>query len=140
MSKVVIVVSVLVVAGIAAYALAPRKYFSSKHPLLDEVRSNFAQLDPKYAEIPLREGDSAYTENKAMITLCLKDPKNGEFYDMNTIMYVALHELAHMTSKGWGHGDEFKKNFAELLRRAAKLGIYDPRKPMPPSYCGVKNH
>ena len=140
MSKAVIVVAVVVLFATAAYTFAPRRYLSSKHPMLDEVRSNFAKIDSKYANIPLREGnDGAYTENKSLITLCLKDPKTGEHYDMNTIMYVALHELAHMVSKSYGHNDEFKKNFTELLKRGAKIGVYDPRRPIPSSYCGV-NH
>jgi hypothetical protein len=130
---------VLTLFAVAAYALAPKVYHSSKHPLLDEVRDNFSKINPKYTEIPLIEGDSAYTENKAAITLCLKDPKTNTYYDMNTIMYVALHELAHMVTSSTGHGKEFKKNFANLLRTGAQLGFYNPKKPMPSTYCGVKN-
>jgi hypothetical protein len=122
---------------IAAFALTPRSYYSHDHPILNQVRDNFAKLNPEYYNIPLREGDSAYTENKAVITLCLKNPETGGYYDMNTIMYVALHELGHIVSKTHGHNDEFKKNFATLLRQAARKGIYDPRKPIPTTYCGV---
>lgn len=111
----------------------------SAHPMLDQVRMNFAKIDPKFGNIPLREGKSAYTENKRIITLCLVDPDSKVHYDVNTIMYVALHELAHVISKKHGHGDEFKRNFNMLLRKGAQLGIYDPRKPIPTSYCGVKN-
>lgn len=111
--------------------------YSDQHPILDQVRDNFALLDPKFKEIPLRNGNSAFTENKRVITLCLVNPETGNYYDMNTIMYVALHELAHVVSKKHGHGEEFKANFAELLRRAAKKGIYDPRKPIPMTYCGI---
>ena len=57
---------------------------------------------------------------------------------MNTLMYVALHELAHVVNSTHGHDDEFKKNFAKLLERATQLGIYDPTKPLPEYYCGVK--
>ena len=85
----------------------------------------------------MREGDSAYTENKAVITLCLKNPENGLYYDMNTIMYVAIHELSHMVTKTHGHNKEFKNHFSTLLKRAAQLGIYNPRKPIPETYCGV---
>ena len=118
-------------------SLRPRSYYSHDHPILNNVRSNFAKLNPEYAKIPLREGNSAYTENKAVITLCLKNPETKDYYDMNTIMYVALHELGHMVSKTHGHNDEFKRNFAILLRQAARKGIYDPRIPIPQTYCGV---
>lgn len=120
-----------------AVSYSSRSYYSDKHPILDQVRSNFAILDPNYAKIPLRQGNSAFTENKQVITLCLVNPDTGNYYDMNTIMYVSLHELAHVVSKNHGHGDEFKTNFARLLREAAKRGIYDPSKPIPMTYCGV---
>lgn len=119
--------------------ISSKSYFSSRHPLLDRVRDNFAKLDPGYAKIPLHTGDSSYTENKEVITLCLDDPETGKYYGINTLMYVALHELAHtLTPQGEPeHGDAFKKNFAELLRRGAEAGIYDPRKAIPSTYCRV---
>lgn len=138
MKRIIIIISVLILCAVSVYAISPKSYYSSNHPMLDEVRQNFSKIKPEYAKIPLREGDSAYTENKAVITLCLKDPHTGQFYDMNVIMYVALHELAHMISKSQGHGSEFRTNFANLLRDGAKLGIYDPRKPIPLDYCGTK--
>jgi hypothetical protein len=137
MDRAIIIIMVLVLIAAVIYALSPRSNFSSKHPLLDQVRSNFALIDPKHASIPLRIGDSAYTENKEVITLCLTDPDTNTYYDINTIMYVALHELAHVISSSQGHGDEFKKNFADLLKKGAELGIYDPRKPIPAQYCKV---
>jgi hypothetical protein len=85
----------------------------------------------------LREGGSAYTENKTVITLCLKNPENGYYYNSNTIMYVALHELAHIISKTQGHNDEFNNNFAMLLKQAETRGIYNPRIPIPTTYCGI---
>lgn len=121
----------------AAYSYSQRSYFSSKHPLLDQVRMNFGKIDQKYTSIPLRKGDSAYTENKEVITLCLEDQEKKKEYDINTIMYVALHELAHVISTSTGHGAEFKKNFAMLLKKGAELQFYDPRKPIPANYCGI---
>lgn len=136
--KGVIVLFMFAIMAVAAYSYSQKSYFSSKHPLLDEVRANFAKIDPKYASIPLRDGDSAFTENKEVITLCLVDPETKLNYDINTIMYVALHELAHVISTSQGHGEEFKKNFASLLKKGAELGIYDPRKPIPASYCSIR--
>lgn len=130
---VVLIFSVALVA--TAWGFSTRSYFSSKHPLLDQVRANFAKINPKYAEIPLRDGDSAYTENKEVITLCLNNPDTKQAYDINVLMYVALHELAHVISKSQGHGEEFKNNFALLLRKGAEIGIYNPKQPIPASYC-----
>ena len=134
-----LLILLLVIALIifAAYALSNRSYYSHDHPVLNLVRSNFTKIDPAYKDIPLQEGDSSYTENKAVITLCIKDPETKRYYDMNTIMYVALHELGHMVTKSHGHQDEFKDKFATLLKKAAIIGVYDPRLPIPETYCGI---
>ncbi len=137
MINTVIVILVIALIVVAAFFLTSKSYYSHDHPILNQIRDNFIQLNPEYAKIPLREGNSAYTENKAIITLCIKNPETGRYYDMNTIMYVALHELAHIVSKTHGHNDEFKRNFSTLLRQAARKDIYDPRRPIPTTYCGI---
>lgn len=114
-----------------------------KNPTLGHVRANFSLLDPRYGKIPLRSGDSAYTENKEIITLCLEDPDTKQKYDLNTLMYVSLHELAHViTPEGADekdeHGPVFTQNFSNLLRKAAQKGIYNPKVPIPATYCKVK--
>jgi len=134
----VTMVFIFLLVGALAYTYTQRSYFSTKHPLLDQVRANFAKIDPKYGDIPLRSGSSAFTENKEVITLCLNEPGTGKEYDMNTLMYVALHELAHVISTSVGHGTEFKENFSKLLKKGADLGFYNPRKPIPVSYCDIK--
>jgi hypothetical protein len=130
----------LLVLGIGMVTvMSSRTYYSSKHPLLDRIRESFSKIDPKYAKIPLQIGGSAYTENKEVITLCLKDPYTSHYYDFNTLIYVSLHELSHVITppKYEEHGEEFKKNFSKLLNIAAAKGIYDPKKAIPMTYCGV---
>ena len=104
---------------------------------LQLVRQNFMLLNDSYGKIPLYEGNSSYTENKKTITLCIRDPQTKQYYDRNTIMYVALHELAHTVSKKHGHGDEFKENFTKILKDAQLRGIYDPHRPIPQNYCPI---
>lgn len=131
---------VLVVAAIAFIISKPSYQDQrSQYPQLQQISDNYAKIDPAYGKIPLREGTSAYTENKSVITICLKDPESGHVYDMNTLMYVALHELAHATTSEEGHGEKFKARFQELLKKGYQLGFYNPNIPMPPAYCGVKS-
>lgn len=126
---------------VSAIALVPsRNYYSEKHPVLDEIRRRFSIINPKYGNIPIKTGNKSYTENKTMITLCIVNPHTQEFYDMNTLMFVALHELAHVITKADGdqsHGKEFRGKFAHLLKIAYQKGVYNPTKPMPETYCGV---
>ena len=130
---------ILFSVGVVLVAVGwPRDDDVSKEPLLHQVRRNFKKIDSKFNSIPLYSGDGAYTDNKSEITLCLADPKTNKEYDSNTIMYVALHELAHVISKEIGHGEEFRQNFSKLLLEGEKLGFYDPSKPMTTTYCGMK--
>jgi len=135
-----IIILVLALMILVVYSLAPAyRDQTPDNPTLGQVRANFTRLNPKFAKIPLRVGDSAYTENKEVITLCLADPDTNRYYDINTIMYVSLHELAHViTPEGKEeHGDEFKANFSNLLRQAAEEGVYNPKIPIPATYCKV---
>ena len=76
-----------------------------------------------------------------MILFC-NGPRHGkgsELYDINTMMYVAVHELAHVVSESIGHTVEFKLNFADLLKKAIEIGVYEyvdySKKPI--DYCGI---
>ena len=73
------------------------------------------------------EDDEAFNEGKGdTIYICLYDKTEKKYIDINTLMYVVIHELAHMiTSYADGdHGEEFWKNQTWLLREAQSAGIY----------------
>jgi len=136
----IIVLGFIVVASLAA---SSRSYYNEDHPILNEISRRFSVINPEYGKIPLKTGGKSYTEDKSAITLCIVNPKTKKFYDINVLMYVALHELSHCITKADGkesHGDEFKGNFSKLLRLAADKGIYDPSQPIPVTYCGVEAH
>lgn len=121
------------------YIIVPKKDDVDTEPMLQKIRENFAKIHPSFAKIPLFGGNSAYTDNKSKITLCLNDPKNGRKYSLDVLMYVALHELTHCVCKSFGHGAEFQEKFSQMLKKATALKIYDPHQKMPSDYCGIKN-
>lgn len=86
------------------------------------------------SEISFREGTTSYTENKQNVTLCLRN-QNGEFYDINSLMYVALHELAHVINDELQHTAKFRRIFDALLAHAASAGLYDPSQAFVRNYC-----
>jgi len=133
-----IAIAVVVVKS-PSYNDTTEGFRSDSDPLLEQIRFNFSLLNPDYQKVPLKIGNSSYTENKEVIYLCLRHPKSGEEYNLNIMMYVALHELAHYISKSYGHNEEWKKNFQKLLDDATKLGIYDPNEIIPVDYCGIKS-
>jgi hypothetical protein len=84
------------------------------------------------------EDNESYTINKKVIHLCIKDPRNGRYYDKNTLMFVVLHELAHVLCSDVGHTDSFSVINQALLDHAVKCGFYDPSKPFVKNYCSLK--
>jgi hypothetical protein len=84
------------------------------------------------------EDNESYTINKKVIHLCAKDPRNGRYYDKNTLMFVVLHELAHVLCSDVGHTDSFSVINQALLDHAVKCGFYDPSKPFVKNYCSLK--
>ena len=40
--------------------------------------------------------------------------------ELNTLVFVGIHELSHIASVTKGHGDEFWDNFKFLLENAVK--------------------
>lgn len=108
-----------------------------EHFLISKIKEQIAVIDDKLKDLDIREASSSYTEDKTTIYLCLRDERNN-FYPMNTLIYVTLHEIAHLLNKqDFGHTEAFYKIFDKLLCDAASQGIYDPTKPHDSWYCGV---
>ena len=97
-----------------------------------------AAYDPRY---------TTYTVNKDEMHICLRTRDiNENVYDMNLLMYVILHELAHMCNydkRGYpiqGHGNEFKSIFKILVTESINLNIYEYQnyREQPVEYCGMQ--
>lgn len=68
-------------------------------------------------------GYTSYSINKGeQIVLCLRS--KDELMDINTMMFVVLHEMAHLATKSIGHTDEFWDNFRWILEESMNIGIY----------------
>lgn len=84
---------------------------------------------------------TSYVENKGEeIGYCLKS-KKGLLEDINTMMYVSIHELTHIYLYDINqHPKEFFQNFKYLLQHAVDLKLYNPvdYKKYPIEYCGMK--
>lgn len=86
---------------------------------------------------------TAYSENKGeKIAMCLnKNKSKGEdqLIDIETLTFVALHELSHIMTLSVGHKEDFWQNFKFLLQNANDAGIYIPMdyRRQPTVYCGM---
>ena len=90
---------------------------------------------------------ASYTINKEEMHICLRTrDTNEDIYDMNLLMYVVLHELAHLCNydkNGYaiqGHGEEFRMIFKFLVIESIKLNIYEYENygEKPKEYCGIQ--
>lgn len=93
------------------------------------------------SETPGYSTYTSYSVNKGeRMVFCIRSRTNPlEFIDMNTLLFVALHELAHVMTLSVGHNDEFWTNFRFLLAHAIHWKIYSPQnfKDNPKRYCGM---
>ena len=68
---------------------------------------------------------TSYSVNKGeKLVFCIrsKDEKQ-KLVSINTIMFVAIHELAHVMTKSIGHTTEFWSNMKYLLKRGIEIGL-----------------
>jgi hypothetical protein len=117
-------------------------YMKEKHPNDSRVIRLVEGFNPKKISETLPTSElTAYSENKGeKIAFCLNTTKNGnKLIDINTLTFVALHELSHIMTESIGHKQDFWQNFKFLLTNAKEAGIYDPvdYKKQPKEYCGM---
>ena len=106
-------------------------------PILEVLKQLLIPVHDIFKTIKLNKGNKSYTLNKETIYICVKDEK-GEYYPMNSLVHVILHEVAHMlNTKDIGHTKEWEKMFNELLKKAENKQVYNPAIPMVSNYCGV---
>lgn len=82
---------------------------------------------------------TSYTVNKGEeIAVCLRE-KSMDIHNINIVMYVVIHELAHVACPEIGHTALFKKIFIFLLNISTKIGIYEKvdYSESPEAYCGI---
>jgi len=86
--------------------------------------------------------ETSYIEDKGVIiAFCLRESNSKiyDIHDINTIMFVVLHELSHVANADWGHELIFWRIFAFLVEEARLAGIYDPveYEKYPVEYCSL---
>lgn len=89
---------------------------------------------------------TTFTVDKSDMHVCLRTRDQTEkMYDINLLMYVILHELAHLCNFDinqnpiHGHGEEFKVIFKMLVVEAIRIGVYNytDYNKQPLEYCGI---
>jgi predicted metal-dependent hydrolase len=118
------------------------KYICEKYPNDERGFRLKSKFNPN--NIEESEAGSKFTSfsvNKGeKIVFCIRSKdKFANLEDENLIMFVAIHEIAHIMTKSIGHTKEFWDNFKYLLKEAIKIGVYKRQdfKKKPVKYCGT---
>ena len=117
-------------------------YLENKYPNDPRVERMVINFKPdKIMESTPDSKYTSYSVNKGeKVVLCLRSRNSKEeLVEENVLMFVALHEMAHICTKSIGHTDEFWTNFKWLLQKSIEINIYtkqDFRK-NPQEYCGT---
>jgi hypothetical protein len=124
------------------------KEYSSKEEDMKATKEAFERLISRFQPDNISESTpnnkyTSYSVNKGQkIVFCLraKGTKEETLVEDNIIMFVALHELAHIMTVSVGHTEEFWENFRILLRVAIALKLYKNQdySSKPVDYCGTK--
>ena len=117
-------------------------YLKETHPNDKRVKRLVENFNPKRVVETLPTSEyTAYSENKGQkLAFCLREKKHEmKLIDLNTLTFVALHELSHLMTESVGHEKDFWDNFKFMLKNAVECGVYDPVDygKSPQEYCGM---
>jgi len=118
-------------------------YMQRVHPEDPRTQRLVAGFNPQRINETLPTSElTAFSENKGeKLAFCLNKTKKetSRLIDLQTLTFVALHELSHIMTSSVGHHQDFWQNFKWLLENAKAAGIYDPvdYKHHPTPYCGM---
>lgn len=118
------------------------QHVKAKYPERADVQYLYENYNPNaLSEGNLESGYTAYSINKGeRVVLCIRQ-KDKSFVEKNVLMYVVIHELAHiMTHDEVGHTTKFWNNFKFLLEEAISIQLYTKMDfdKKPEDYCGIK--
>jgi predicted metal-dependent hydrolase len=83
---------------------------------------------------------TSYTVDKGKeMVFCLRSKDTHQFHDINLLMFVTIHELAHTACPEKNHTPLFVRIFVFLLKVAMdlKLYVYENYTKHPVEYCGM---
>ena len=137
LTLIIVIVIVVVLVSISSY-IQIKDYFSQSDELIQELKRDLSKVHPAISKVKIYKGDKSYTINKKHVYLCMTD-NDGNYYDKNSLIYVLLHEMAHVITPEIGHTELFDKNFKMLIGRAESQGLYNSNIPLVKNYCNYGN-
>ena len=112
-----------------------------KHKFYNYVK----KINQKLKTVKIRESSpksiyTSYSVNKGEeLVFCIRSKLTNDIHDLNDLLYVAIHEIAHIGCPEVGHTELFKDINLFLLEKSVTYNIYKyndyHKKPI--EYCGI---
>jgi hypothetical protein len=117
----------------------------SNHVYKDYVKRIKTKLPyVQIRETPSNSNYTSYSVNKGEeLNMCIRSKINDGFHSINELLYVAIHEIAHIGCPEIGHTKLFFDINKFLLKQAMEYNIYNyvNYNARPMEYCGIQlNH
>jgi hypothetical protein len=108
------------------------KYVSKLKDKLENVEIQESSADSKYTSYSVNKGE--------LLVFCIRSKKNDKIHDINDLLYVAIHELAHIACPEIGHTELFFSINSYLIKKSIEYGIYKyvDYNTEPHEYCGME--
>jgi len=115
-----------VLANISSRLLQIKKHLVDNHSDKSVTKNIQKRFDPSNISEGSNESQyTSYTIDKGeQMVFCLRDKDTSKLHELNLLMYVSIHELAHVGCDSIGHNEEFQRNFDFLLDIADKIKVY----------------
>lgn len=131
-------------ARVRSKLLRLRKYLEQTYGDTDFVKALLKNCDfaaERFTESTPDAQYTSYSVNKGEhVYMCLRQRDSTErLVPENILVFVALHETAHVGTSSLGHTPQFWNHFAWLLKQAEAIKIYEYTDfaAHPVEYCGV---
>jgi len=125
------------------YVIERRTNYIDFIEYIDLMNKNFSKTRTSIYENKIDSELTSYSVNKGEeIVFCLRCKTTKRLHNINLLVYVAVHEMAHCACPEIGHPPLFNKIFKFLLEEGVKLQLYyyENYNTNPVSYCGMNLH
>ena len=106
---------------------------------INNINEKFYYID--IYENNMNNNNTSYTINKGdEMILCIRSKSDYKLHNINDLLYVVIHEIAHIGCPEIGHTELFYKINKYLLERAIEKKIYkyEDYNKNPREYCGIQ--
>lgn len=126
LAKIMTTIDKLIINIISDFDNYPNERSEEDYIYINNVRTIRRKLPfVKISENPVDSNYTSYSINKGEeLVFCIRDKKKYKIHDINELLYVAIHEIAHIGCPEIGHTELFRKINVYLLSKAVCYNLY----------------